>query len=403
MSIKRDLYLRFLNPYFEYRFSKCANHKNSFLSECTHWKNCSLVSKIWNQASQENHPFSIAIKNNLKERVIELLGRGCSPKMRIWGTKIVPAPIANYTPYFCAREHQAHEIADLLFKKEEGFSQRFIEMKLIALKFDLKGDYLVDGVKFEAAGLDHLLHHKYLIPNLHDSLNQFFQQNKEIKIGDLVWDLNCTKRLLKALNGDFPCCTVCPSKNKGRSEDQLFIYSDTKKYGNTHWISVVFSKELIALGNRGLGSNKSPGTTIYKHQNTLHNPHVMQTERLTELMNNFKESNKKLSFSMPAHKSGSCSKSSLEAVLAGANYIILKEKYPHRVYDLEVELTAVSIFNQWLNFDCIHCLDHIMKTDHLMNYDILLLSHVLEIANGLDKNKKIVSDFCKFVRNKKRK
>ncbi len=333
-------------------------------------KNCSAVSKLW------------------RDRAMQI-----SLNVRVQGSRRIPT--SEYTPYLYALEYERDDLTAFILKWEAGFTKRFLSMKCDVLhRYEITGKYQVDQVLF-GPSVDHATHHSYLIPSLCDSLERFFQEFK----GERYWDDACTQELLETVRGAL--CTSCSTdfekltlrELREQYKGKLFFISDSesKVCDRRHWISFVFSDELIAIGNRGLGSGIWSGVCVYRFSEE------MESCSVSQFIDRFQRVRPEEHLPMSKQWSGSCSRSSFEATTLGAAFLIFKKKCSF-LCSSEVIARARAMVNEWIKDDRIEGITEIIKTDQEMQYDPKLLIRVLAVFQDCPK---AAERFHHFLRNEK--
>ncbi len=350
------------------------------------WGNCCLVSKPWKERliSDKCHPLLIAIRTNQVEAVKRLLQQGASAKLRMNRSHLTET--VNCTPYIYAQECNYHEIASLLKDSDGNFTENYIKNKRLTLQFEL-GGFNLEGHAF-SDGLDHFVHHQYLVKWMIDSLKQFLAEYKSEN-----WNSEKTQRLISLL--ETSSCTSCHTeqskadqyeKNKG----SLFL-SDTSVFDHRHWINIVLmDSPWIIVGNRGMGSI-IPGTRFIKPESPFHSFSAFVAIY-------YPESTTRYSFDLelPGQRSGSCAMTSFEAGIMGALFAMMIEDSTSSTRTRKAKGEAKSIFNAWRKESQISLLKQIIVEDG-EGYDPSALTQAL---GRFDACEQTAQCFCDFLLSK---
>jgi hypothetical protein len=344
------------------------------------WRSCSLTCKSWKAINDRVHPLIVAIKMNQVETVKSLLQKGASVKLTVEDS--YPTINVDCTPYICAKELNHEEIAVLLKDEDSEFSHRYIKNKLIAMCAQTNAYFHLEGHSFSGEGLGHFAHHEYLTVQLIHSLKFFFTQYTDSK----YWDEEKTKKLVSWLEAS--SCLSCMSpeqlektQSRFKTEKGIFL-SDTAIFNHMHWVNIVALDSWIATGNRGRGSEDTPGVKIYKMTQGF------TFESLPTLFPKFSIEPKEVSLvaylPMPRQISGSCSRTSLEAGILAAIFLLLMQMNENKVDQKTLEEEAKKIFKAWEKYDQISFSNQIMDEKQVGDYDPVMLSRASAVFTACD-------------------
>jgi hypothetical protein len=349
-----------------------------YLTKQEDWKACCLTSKTWEKINKSLRPltqFVNAITNKDTNTIRQILNINNYDylHLKISGSRYCPN--VDQTPLIRAREYKLPEsIIELLEKKDAGFTKKFLNWKLFSLRFDISPNLKIKECSFSGEGLDHFSHHNYLLPDLINSLKNFFNQ-----LGDTPnWDKNTTSRLLKAIRSH--PCTICPNEGilkkieKVVKAGNLIIFSQSVNE-HKHWITFAMLGSFLILGNRGIGSHGKPGIQIYKisEQFTLQNlgslfhPSIIPKPEHVNYVSHV---------ALPKQKTGSCARLSLEAGILAGIFLLLNEKndlLSNRSFKIE---ECLEIFNEWRQSDQERSIELIISKKNPPIEELLMLGHI---------------------------
>jgi hypothetical protein len=347
-----------------------------YLFKPSEWNACCLVSRSWQSLNKKLHSLIRAIENNQLDRIIALLAQGAPVRVKIDGTKLIS--ITEDTPYLRAKDYNHEKIASVLKEKDGDFSETMIRNKLDCLRFEIACSFSVEGEAFQGEGLSHVIHHEYLLPDMIRSLRSYFEQLQDTE----SWDRKKSARVLATLEKYPKSCLSCLTEDELKEtsdsidRNELLILSDSSIAKHRHWITFAIKKPYYGIGNRGYGCGEYSGAPIYKKDDDFKLNHLSALFDTTTAPDFY--------IRLPEQKTGSCSRTSVEAAILTSMFLLLRDAYedeptPQQISELKG--IASCLFLGWRNYDQKSCLDRIMN-DPSIEYDQDLLVRYLAVFSG---------------------
>jgi ankyrin repeat protein len=347
-----------------------------------------LQSGVSIEKNKKFDPVFDATSKKCLEIVRDLLAKGASSKTVVKGL----------TPYLNALYLGQSDIANLLEKHEEGFSEHFIQMKMLDLRFGLGATIRLSEHDIKSSGLVHSLGQKRIFPMFVNSLTQFLSS-----LSLSFWNDEKTKQLVSAFMHapNYDLRNLLPYEQdpilQAWKRDELIAAS--AGWGNHHACMAIYGN-LLAKANRGSGCGDFPGAVVYKMKKPLSSEALCalfsqkDSTGFTKKIDKLLELEQVAYLPLPEQDKSNCPWASTEALLLASIFLSLYEENSGKPLEEYIDQSK-QLFDLWLKFD------HTFGITHYLNFaphnstppDLIFLAKVLAVYQEKDVVRDQLFDF----------